>query len=365
MADNEIRKRWLDSWHFIKVHQGKLIFWDYKNHNQFEIEPAYLSRLVELSAGAVLKNNSIDNDLLDAGILVDHQKQWKWGWDWLSHIFHNGTCHPSMPQRGISKDISDEYARSYLTYCESLKHSMPQIEVLKNGKLIELNEVENIKFESLSLWDTLKRRRTCRDFDGTSIDLQDASNILHAAFGDQKSSDPTLPAEISVYGYKRTSPSAGGLQCVEPYLWVMNINGLKPGIYHYLSQRHQLEVISDRLPECTLGEYLCNQQWANDMAFAIIITCRLDKMWWKYPHSRAYRAMLMEVGHISQTLNLCIVASGLHPWMTGYFHDKEIAELLACDPDIEIPMFVVGAGNGSGSSMPRNERELLTSGWRP
>jgi len=211
----------------------------------------------------------------------------------------------------------------------------------------------------MSLWDTLKQRRTCRDFDGSSVSLSRISTLLFAVFGDQQSPDPSIPDNLLVYGYRRTSPVAGGLQSTEPYIWIMNVEGLAPGLYHYLSCRHQLEIVShDDIPY-PIGTYLCNQNWANDMAFAVIMTCRFDKMWWKYPHSRAYRPMLMEVGHLSQTLNLCITAMGLKPWLTGYFHDKEIAELLHCEDEVEHPIFLVGAGNGSGSSLSRSEREII------
>lgn len=69
--------------------------------------------------------------------------------------------------------------------------------------------------------------------------------------------------------------------------------------------------------------------------------------------------MLLDVGHLSQTANLLITALGLHPWLTGYFHDKEINELLEVNLPSEQVIFLVGAGNGTGSSYTTEVRELL------
>ena len=352
--------RWLNNWHFLKISDGKLIFWDYKSHTQFEIDQPTLKRLIEFSVGSRLDDTSVDRDIQDACVLTHAASTQQWGWDWLSHIFHLGTCHPLPPELGCTEEMAVEYSKSYMEFCEGLASSEPEVEVVKGGRIIELPTQDLSKLQSISLWDALTKRRTCRDFDASSVSLAAVANMLFASFGDQRSSDPTLPDGVRTYGFRRTSPVAGGLQCTEPYLWAINVDGLQPGIYHYLSCRHQLEVVTDGIPDHPIGTYLCNQHWANDMAFAVIMTCRFDKMWWKYAHSRAYRAMLMEVGHLSQTLNLSITASGLHPWLTGYFHDKEISSLLGCTPEVEHPIFVVGAGGGSGSSVSRESRQLFS-----
>jgi len=212
--------------------------------------------------------------------------------------------------------------------------------------------------ESARFWPLLRQRKTCRDFDGGAVALATVADLLFSTFGAQHPIEPDAPGTLRSYGYRRTSPSAGGLQCTEPYLWAINVQGLQPGIYHYLSCRHALEVVRDNLPASPLVSYLCQQNWADDMAFAIVMTARFDKMWWKYPHSRAYRPTLMDAGHLSQTLCLGITAYGLHPWLTGYFHDQSLADILECDPAIEYPLLLVGGGSGSGSSFDRETRAL-------
>lgn len=355
------KKLWLSAFHFLKINEGKTILWDYKNHTQFEIEKNHLGRLREYSNGSVYSDSALDQEILQSGILTEEPPNTKWGWDWLAHIYHYGTCHPLVPQTGSTEEQKLEYAQSYANYCASLSSTQPEIDVIKGGERISLPAPNLEAFESTSLWESLAKRRTCRDFDASSISVSDIADLMFSTFGDQKTSDPSMPQDVSVYGYHRTSPSAGGLQCTEPYLWAINIEGLDAGLYHYLSRSHQLEVIAEKPPDHPIGTYLCNQHWANDMAFAIIMTCRMEKMWWKYPHSRAYRPMLMDVGHLSQTLSLCITAKGLHPWITGYFHDKEIADLLLCENETEQPILLVGAGKGTGSSLDREIRKKFSN----
>lgn len=343
---------WLDEHHFLKIHDGKLIFWNYRLHEQFEIDINYLNRLLDFSKGSIFTESQKDNDILNSGVIRKEKQKVEWGWDWLAHIFHYGTCHPSP----IDPENS-EYHESYINYCASIEKEEPEIDVIKGGLLVNLPRPDISIFNTHSLWEALSHRRTCRDFNGSSVSLADVSDLLFATFGDQCAPDPTTPNNAKVHGYRRTSPSAGGLNCTEAYLWAINIDGLSKGIYHYLSRRHQLEAVSDQLPNYPIGTYLCNQNWANDMAFAVIMTCKMDKLWWKYPHSRAYRPMLMDVGHLSQTLNLCITAKNLHPWITGYFHDKEISNILQCEKEREHPILLVGAGKGSGSSFSRDTRE--------
>lgn len=350
--------KWLHEYHFLRIWNGKLILWDYKNHTQFEVEPAYLTRLIDYSRGLCPSPDSIDAEIAATGVLADRRPDENWGWDWLSHVFHYGTCHPLPPEPGVDESKAVEYDKEYIAFCRSISDRAPEVELIKGGKVVDLPAPDMCVLRGASLWDTLARRRTCRDFTPCAVDLGAVANLLSATFGEVSWTDPHLPPDTATYGYRRTSPSAGSLQCTEPYLWAANIDGLPPGIYHYLSRRHQLEVIKEGLPEHPMGTYLCNQYWANDLPFGIFITCNLKKMWWKYPHSRAYRPMLMEVGHLSQTLNLCITALGLHPWLTGYFHDKEINDLLGASEPEEHVLLMVGGGHGTGSAYSRIRRQL-------
>ncbi|MGD7409563.1 nitroreductase family protein, partial [Ralstonia pseudosolanacearum] len=98
-----------------------------------------------------------------------------------------------------------------------------------------------------------------------------------------------------------------------------------------------------------LGPLLCAQNFANDLSYGVFVTSRFDKMWWKYPHSRAYRVALLDIGCLTQTFPLVCTAKGIQSWPTGYFIDHEINPLLDLDTNVESVMFFLGAGKGDGA----------------
>lgn len=351
------RKKWLSSDVFLILKEGAAYLWDYRNHAQYEISVFEFERLIKFSSGDLITDTPDDRAIDESGVLLDVEPTDYWGWDILSKIFHIGTCHPNPPTPDNPK-MYVEYAKSYLDFCKSIHKDEPKISLIKGGQKTLLPSPNLLAIQNASLWDTLLARRTCRDFFDTPVSLLALSTILYGTLADKKEADFDAPVGAQKFGFRRTSPSAGGLQATEGYIWVRNVDGLDPGLYHYLSEQHILEKVRD-LPSDEISTYLCGQHWANNLGFAIFFTSRFDKLWWKYPHSRAYRPMLIDVGHLSQTANLLITALGLHPWLTGYFHDKEINELLELSTSSEHVIFLVGAGHGSGSSYTKEVRELI------
>ncbi|WP_460117862.1 SagB family peptide dehydrogenase [Pseudomonas sp. S2_C03] len=350
-------KKWLSSEVFVILKDGTAYLWDYRNHTQYEISSTEFERLVKFSAGDFIKTTADDKAIENSGVLLDSQPPDDWGWDVLSKIFHIGTSHPNPPTPD-RPDMYVEYAKSYLEFCQSIHKKEPEFSLIKGGARTILPPPNIVAIQQASLWDTLSNRRTCRDFIDKPMSLLALATVLYGTLADKKEPDNDSPVGARKFGFRRTSPSAGGLQATEGYVWVRNVEGLDTGIYHYLSEQHTLEKVRDLPPEI-ISTYLCGQYWSNNLGFAIFFTSRFDKLWWKYPHSRAYRPMLIDIGHLSQTANLLITALGLHPWLTGYFHDKEINELLDLKTSSEQVIFLVGAGHGSGSSYTKEVRELF------
>lgn len=350
-------KKWLSDDIFIFFKDNKPYLWDYAKHQQFEITTSDFHRLTEFAKGSVLTDRPEDRSINAAEILLDSAPRSSWGWDILSKIFHIGTSHPNTPTPADpSKHI--EYAQSYLEFCQSIADTAPDVQRKKGGIKTLLPPPDFTVIRKASLWDTLVSRRTCRDFYDVKISLAALSTLLAGTLGAVDHNDYDAPFSVQRFGYKRTSPAAGGLQVTDGYVWIRKVEGIEQGIYHYVSTEHYLEKVSD-LPSEPLSTYLCNQHWCDDMAFSIFLVSKMDILWWKYPHSRAYRPMLIDTGHLSQTFNLLATAIGLQSWITGYFHDKEINELLQLNTPQEQVIFLIGAGKGSGSAYDRIVRNLL------
>ncbi|WP_038744873.1 SagB/ThcOx family dehydrogenase [Burkholderia savannae] len=332
---------------FIKIIDGKLILWDYRQHDQYEISSGHVQRLLEFSQGAAVSDSVIDSEIIGSGILKDDSRNFKdWGWDCLSQIFHIGT--QIVLEDGAHLPVDDGY-EGYVAYCASISDKIPETRYQREGELFEL-PVARHKFPTApGLTEVLMQRRTSRSFVTQTIPLQTVADALYWTFGTVHGDtrEDMRAAGLQPVGYRRTSPSGGSLHPSEAYLVALHVDGLRAGIYHYRASTHQLTLVTHDIDGNTLGRLLCAQMFAQNLAFGVFMTSRFDKMWWKYPHSRAYRVALLDMGCLAQTFQLVTTGLGLKSWLTGYFLDREINRLLAVDEINESVLFFVGAGEGA------------------
>ncbi|SOY53989.1 conserved hypothetical protein [Cupriavidus taiwanensis] len=332
---------------FLRVIDGRLILWNYVRHEQFEIDLDHLHRLMQLSGGEKPVDEPIDSALSAAGCLNDIDPM-TWGWDCLSRIFHIGTQIGLRPDEALPEE--DAY-RGYIEYCVSIADKVPEFKIERPGEVIPLPRAELSKLGEMPLWKALRGRQTCRAFESKVLPLEEVATALWATFG-AIHGDCRHDLEaigLMPVGYRRTSPSGGSLHPSEAYLVAMRVDGLRPGIYHYRSHKHELSVVRGNFDTTMLGKLLCAQTFANDLSYGVLVTSRFDKMWWKYPHSRAYRVALLDIGCLIQTFQLVCNARHIQSWPTGYFIDHEVNKLLDVNPDIESAMFFLGAGIGGGA----------------
>ena len=75
------------------------------------------------------------------------------------------------------------------------------------------------------------------------------------------------------------------------------------------------------------------------------MTTVFDRVQWRYPHARAYRAILAEAGHLCQTF--CLVATwlGLAPFCTMGLSDRRIESDLEIDGVSESIIYAAGVGS--------------------
>ncbi|MNO74968.1 Nitroreductase family protein [compost metagenome] len=213
-----------------------------------------------------------------------------------------------------------------------------------------------------SLANVLIDRKTCRIFTGEAISLAAVSTLLYLSLGylHERTNDID---EIVAEGLqaRRSSPSGGGLNACEGFLQVQHVAGLKPGLYAYHPKEHALSFVRS-LPSQRLGHLLCGQHFINNLPVGLFITCRFDKLWWKYEHSRAYRMAYVEAGHISQTFQLVATSLGLKTWLTGALTDDQVDALLGLEENPEQPLFFVGCGKSDGQVMCAELKLLLGGG---
>ncbi|MFO3724971.1 SagB/ThcOx family dehydrogenase [Pseudomonas sp. HLMP] len=316
---------------------------------------AHLIELAYASVG-VEPRSTVDQNLIDCNVLVSEcPVDNHWGWDVLSEIFHYGTR--SIPLAALPGN-ERAWAEFYLKHCHHVLASpkpSENIEQYASGGIELPSFGDNTQFEHV-----LERRQTVRSFLDKPVPLEVVSHLLQFSLGFMPSREVNAPDDLSMtLCRRRCSPSGGGLNATEGYLYVNNVMGLAPGIYYYDSSRHALHLCTDCLP--SLGIVLAGQHFANNLPVGLFLTSRFDKYWWKYPHSRAYRMALIEVGHIAQTFQLIATDQGLGTWLTGAMDEDAIEPLLKLGNSAEQLLFFVGAGFSDGSHTPKSLRDLMSA----
>ncbi|MDD1013925.1 SagB family peptide dehydrogenase [Pseudomonas rubra] len=335
-----------------------LVFWNFEEHRQFELTGKHLQRLIELAENInnYCADHPLDQDFCNTNILIDKPSLTPtWGWDELSRLFHLGTR--DIPYEDTPTDEAT-WTAAYLQHCsDALKQPFPTETFEAMAPASVHLEKPDANYTELPL---LTTRATSRVFSRNPVSLDLLSEILFYTLGfiDERALPESTCLPISLR-QRRCSPSGGGLNSTEGYLYAKNIEGLDAGLYFYNPAHHALHSCTHQLPD--LGELLSGQHFINTLPFGIFLASRFDKLWWKYKHSRAYRMALIEVGHISQTFQLAATHFGLKTWLTGAIDERAVESLInPKNPAAQI-LFFVGAGHGENEPAPRKLSNLINT----
>ena len=340
---------------FFFVMGDALICWDFKNHKQYQLSAEHAKRLVSIVYDHTCNdsNDTLLKDLKHCKVVVDATRdESTWGWDILSRIFHLGTKDVALENQ---PNNAHEWATQYLEHCTHVLTETTPTETLgPNGHGIQLPTSNTIdEFDRI-----LRQRATVRTFHHSPIPMEELGRILQQTLGfvDGRTLS-SAEGGVEQFAKRRSSPSAGGLNATEGYVYVANVEGVEPGVYLYDPHMHQLHWRNQLAPR--LGDLLSGQHFANDIPAGLFLTSRFDKLWWKYEHSRAYRMALVEVGHVAQTFQLAATASGMNTWLTGALNECSIEALLELENASEQVLFFVGCGYSDGSAIPDCLKSLL------
>ena len=339
---------------FFLIKDKGVVVWDYLKNQQFEITYEYFERLQFWSPQNTKEAlDTVDHELLQGGLLSEAPYPIiDWQWDDLSKIFHMGT--QDIPFFN-SPDSKLEWLSGYADQCDTSLEEQNKYFIEREGEKTSLPEADLSGLGSTSLLQTLKSRKTNRIFHEKPVSLETVSTILFTSFGKFHGDEWAAEegGDFKPLGIRKSSPSGGGLQSAEAYVMAYKIDGLEPGIYHYSVQHHELTKVNEAPSYKELTSHFYNQFFLENIPFGVFFVSHLDKYWGKYPHSRAYRVALLDVGHLSQTFLLTATACKLNTWLSAAFKDSEISKLLKVDGVTHTPLHFVAAGYGENASLPK------------
>ena len=245
-----------------------------------------------------------------------------------------GFFHLSTRDLRFADDDEEEF-RSLVRLAKSKPIPLP-IKRYRDAKQVPLpNPSVDSEFARVLL-----KRRTWRKFSDEPVTLAALGSLLRLTFGVRHW--VKLPKIGSVA--LKTSPSGGSMHPIEAYVLARNVDGLAAGFYHYSAADHRLELLKRGATPRDITRLLANQWWYAGTGFVVFLTAVFARTRWKYDYARAYRAVLIEAGHLCQTFCLTATSLGLAPFCTMAFADSKIEGMLGIDGISESALYVAGAG---------------------
>uniref|UniRef100_UPI0004957A64 putative peptide maturation dehydrogenase n=1 Tax=Xanthomonas oryzae TaxID=347 RepID=UPI0004957A64 len=190
----------------------------------------------------------------------------------------------------------------------------------------------------------LSRRVTCRNFD-TQRAL--SGGLLSHMLQRSVMASARVAVGHDTAFLKKPVPSGGSLHPTETYLLIQRVEDIPSGLYHYRPIDHALQPLD--LPPEPLSDFarraLAGQHWFAEAPVLLILVPRFLRSFWKYRnHAKAYRAMILDVGHIAQTLYLSATDQGLGAFVTSAINEVDIEQALGLDGPQDGPLAICGFG---------------------
>ena len=204
----------------------------------------------------------------------------------------------------------------------------------KRIDLVSRDEWQNIA--GVDLTSAIQHRRSHRNFQTESLTVEEVSFLLWATQGIQQ--------KINSGTALRTVPSAGCRHALETYLCVLNVAGLKRGIYRYLPIEHQLlfefdeEQLAEKIVAATLG-----QSFTGRAPATFIWTAIPYRMEWRYDIA-AHKVILLDAGHVCQNLYLACAAIGAGTCAIAAYNQELLDQLLRVDGQDEFAIYLAPVG---------------------
>ncbi|MDR0325805.1 MAG: SagB/ThcOx family dehydrogenase [Oscillospiraceae bacterium] len=239
-------------------------------------------------------------------------------------------------------DLSDDGTKSD----QELKLPQPPLEKAAVGEIIELPAFENA-VRTTAYTDLLDNRRSGRAYSDMPATGEQLAFMLWSVQGVQAIRGANRYASL------RPVPSGGARHPFEVYAAVLNVEGLKPGIYHYLPLEHvgekrvsvEFTAPLDNAGD-TITDMLAGQSWAAKAPFTLFFSCLPYRGEWRY-REMAHRVMLIDLGHAGQNAMLSAAALGLTSCCCAAYDAARCDEVLGLDGLHEYTVYAVTVGQES------------------
>ncbi|MBB3036699.1 SagB/ThcOx family dehydrogenase [Hoyosella altamirensis] len=334
---------------------GKIVWDDYVNHRQFALTDESLRivrwfgvwRELESIGTRGSLDHAIASRLLEEGVLVEYgsdqhvreeqlTKEWgRWGRGPEYQHFSARTTTDARfysviedEMMSVDRALSDPPPSPWRTFDDA-----PVVPVAQRRP-------DDSAWMRPRLVDALYGRRSVRQFTQDAAPLEQLGIVAQLAVGAVEVIDHPALGQVVL----KTSPSAGARSPIELYLYSRNVDGLDEGLYHFAAHRGGFERIGAKVAASEMRAAVGDQPWLSECAALFVYTAVLERTSWRYASARAYRDILIEVGHISQTVLVSASALGLGAVTATAVRDELLERMIGADPAAEPVLGVTALG---------------------
>lgn len=199
----------------------------------------------------------------------------------------------------------------------------------------------SLDFEELQIENDLQKiirdRRSARIYTQESMSQLELSFLLWATQGIKSIRGKS-------YATLRTVPCGGARHQYETNLLIRNVDGLKPGAYHYLPMEHTLEFLHpvEHMEE-TITESVSGQSWAAKANVVFYWSLDAYRVEWRYGVF-AHRTALIDLGHVGQNLYLAATGIGLGCCAIAAFQHEVCNRIFGLDGEGEFVVYTIPVG---------------------
>ena len=209
-----------------------------------------------------------------------------------------------------------------------------------DAEIVDLPAVHGGVVKKENIYEIIKERRSVRHYAKDALTIDELSYLLWST----QAITGTNRSGITF----RTVPCSGGTHSFETYLFILNVDGLKKGVYRYLADCHKLLYLSEvndideQVDKMTLDQPFV-PNFAKRASVIFSWSCIPYRSEWKYDIT-AHKKILIDIGAVMENLYLTSESIDAGTCALGIYDQDMVDELLHLDGEDEFTIFLAAVG---------------------
>ncbi|HFE9852291.1 SagB/ThcOx family dehydrogenase [Enterococcus faecalis] len=214
-------------------------------------------------------------------------------------------------------------------YIENINHKYKEAE----------NSVKLASVTDNIVNDLLKKRKSVRDYSNEKITFNEFSTLLGTSFGLKE----TFMGAYSKreFPIKKTN-SQGGLNFLDMYIFINDVESIESGIYYYNFLKHELIQIDYGNVRPIINKIHYQNEFTTYANMCVIFVADFKRVSWKYLR-RSYRFAHVDTGIAAANLQLTAESLGLGSCIVAGYLENEVEKYLELGKD-ELSILSVSIG---------------------